>query len=1204
MHAGLHARHTNSGHSRNVQNESLEEGLLETLIEEAGNTRSTTRKKKPGFRSSSFFFCNDNSKRNDNDRFNGDVDTNKNKGSRWTANAVDNEFNRRRDLLRKRDDFGCWRRVQPILLGAILIGFPLSNAVFFFSTHVVPKIWSSRGGSGSGGISGGVGWDQDVVGMERRSPRFSGKQREGVFPSVARAGEGGDDDDDDEYEDDEVSDDFMEGFDHKKNRNDKKRKGGKKLMSSSSSRKDRDEEILFPELADFLEPFREHYESFFEANSQAWRIKKYGRICLVSDYVLGLSTGSGPATAVTTLAEDLHNSGFDVTLLYTGYALHKPPDLEFWVGYYTAKGINLVALPETGVSYDVPIDVAIAHRVYMWMNDQQWYDCVHFLDNRGRGYFALTAKKQALAFKHTEFVVHAQQPHLWQKTNSLQTLDTLQDLVIDYLEKEQMKMADHIVAPSQYILKWFIEQGWEWNRTKSTRVHTNPLPKWVKSKNKIAHDASTINEIVFFSRFELRKGIVLFCDAMDQLALRGETQIMKGVRVTFLGHLSSSAEEKLTVKGGAKARVDQYIRQRAKKWSFHWQILKDMDVKQRYEYVEEGNRMNKLVVLPSLLENSPYTLVECLVMGIPVVASDVGSAREFIDDDDVDRVLFTPTPKPLAARIREILKNGFVPGKSKIKADVEKDWTIWQHHLVHMSKDSSNAMSTLQTWEEPLVTVIVVTYNNPKLLKQALKSIYEQEYTKIEVVLIDDGSTLPEAQEYLREIDAEFKRKGWIYLQQDNRGPGAARNNGAKHARGDFIMFMDDDNFAKPKEIATFVSVAMHTKADVLTCTSEYFYGLDLPGNRPPIGRWVPLGAATTVGMFQNLYGDTNAMIRRKVFLDLGGFPEDYGYAMEDWELFSKSVLGGYKMESIPSALFWYRIRDTSHSHETAKYGNAARTIRPYLRQIPQKLHHIVLFAQGMKDSHDVAAGQLEEQNGQMRDVRKMLKTLATSLNDLCEDGLIPTAARNEVHNSQFATNEDDPEIIDNPSYDRLDEKDKRFKSWSSFADGYNIDKKNGRISESSADTRAIRMQNPDWKDARGAVQEIKLHQKEPKAVIISGWSKSRDVSGAIDGGYSIYADIKFIDGKMMYGYSVAFDVGTHTWQFKAGVIDPLVAIESITLYVMFRWHAGTVWFDDISVSSLKEGLCDYTKLTLEGLGADKMSNKIGPGGFPTRDEL
>ena len=113
-----------------------------------------------------------------------------------------------------------------------------------------------------------------------------------------------------------------------------------------------------------------------------------------------------------------------------------------------------------------------------------------------------------------------------------------------------------------------------------------------------------------------------------------------------------------------------------------------------------------------------------------------------------------------------------------------------------------------------------------------------------------------------------------------------------------------------------------------------------------------------------------------------------------------------------------------------------------------------------------------------MRDVRKMLKTLATSLNDLCDDGLIPTTAKNEVKNSQFDLNEDDPSIVESPSYERLEEKNKRFKSWFPFADGYNIDKRNGRISESSSDTRALRMQNPDWKDARGAVQEVHLHPK------------------------------------------------------------------------------------------------------------------------------
>ena len=74
---------------------------------------------------------------------------------------------------------------------------------------------------------------------------------------------------------------------------------------------------------------------------------------------------------MTTLADKLHWVDMlrNMTILYTGYPIHKPPDVEFWVGYYTAKGIHVVALPETGVSYDVPIDVAIAHR-YVYVDER------------------------------------------------------------------------------------------------------------------------------------------------------------------------------------------------------------------------------------------------------------------------------------------------------------------------------------------------------------------------------------------------------------------------------------------------------------------------------------------------------------------------------------------------------------------------------------------------------------------------------------------------------------------------------------------------------------------------------------------------------------------------------------------------------------------------------------------------------------------
>ena len=59
-------------------------------------------------------------------------------------------------------------------------------------------------------------------------------------------------------------------------------------------------------------------------------------------------------------------------------------------------------------------------------------------------------------------------------------------------------------------------------------------------------------------------------------------------------------------------------------------------------------------------------------------------------------------------------------------------------------------------------------------------------------------------------------------------------------------------------------------------------------------------------------------------------------------------------------------------------------------------------------------------------------------------------------------------------------------------------------------------------------------------------------------------------------------------------MIDADQAILSLQLYTMFRWHSGTVWFDDLAVSTLTEGLCDYTQLTLEGLGRRESTGDHG----------
>jgi glycosyltransferase involved in cell wall biosynthesis len=94
---------------------------------------------------------------------------------------------------------------------------------------------------------------------------------------------------------------------------------------------------------------------------------------------------------------------------------------------------------------------------------------------------------------------------------------------------------------------------------------------------------------------------------------------------------------------------------------------------------------------------------------------------------------------------------------------------------------------------DPLVSVVVPTYDRPDLLAEAVESVADQTYSPLELVVVDDRSPVPAA-ETLESVDTSTLAHVECLRHQENRGANAARTTGIEAARGRYIAFLDDDD--------------------------------------------------------------------------------------------------------------------------------------------------------------------------------------------------------------------------------------------------------------------------------------------------------------------------------------------------------------------------------------------------------------------------
>ena len=105
--------------------------------------------------------------------------------------------------------------------------------------------------------------------------------------------------------------------------------------------------------------------------------------------------------------------------------------------------------------------------------------------------------------------------------------------------------------------------------------------------------------------------------------------------------------------------------------------------------------------------------------------------------------------------------------------------------------------------ETALISVIVPVYNVAQYLEKSIASIQQQTYKNLEIILVDDGATDESGR--LCEQIAEQDERVLVY-HKENEGLSQARNDGLKQAHGDYVIFIDSDDYIHPEMILAYIN--------------------------------------------------------------------------------------------------------------------------------------------------------------------------------------------------------------------------------------------------------------------------------------------------------------------------------------------------------------------------------------------------------------
>jgi glycosyltransferase involved in cell wall biosynthesis len=257
--------------------------------------------------------------------------------------------------------------------------------------------------------------------------------------------------------------------------------------------------------------------------------------------------------------------------------------------------------------------------------------------------------------------------------------------------------------------------------------------------------------------------------------------------------------------------------------------------------------------------------------------------------------------------------------------------------------------------DEPLVSVVIAAYNMAAYLPLAVKSVLEQVYRNIEVIIIDDGST-----DGTREAVRPYLNDPRVrYLFQENKGQAAAKNYGIRESRGEYVAFLDGDDMWAPEKLD--VQIPLFSKSEAVGVVYSRVLYIDKTGKELTVAdNELFRGRVSGPLLIRNFIGFGTCVVKKECFDRFGGFKEHVrmGIDYDLWLRFSTQ----YEFDYVDCPLLYYRLWAGQMSKNCkARYLSGIETMKNFLLEFPGAVdknteneawaHTYVGFGQCVQDS-------------------------------------------------------------------------------------------------------------------------------------------------------------------------------------------------------------------------------------------------------------